>query len=311
VTLRSAGGAVHVTTGNGQVDVAGSSGDVAVTTGNGQVRIERADGRVDVSTGNGRIELVGCSSLHANTGNGDLDLRDGTGEAEFNTGHGQIRVSSPRELRLRATTGSGGLRVEGGSLRGLHFHTGHGNAQCSARLLPGDYELETEVGDLEMELPADAKGRVNLQTGAGSVQSDFPLVQVGRSGPMGFGGVRMVGSIGDGNAELDIRMRSGKGKLILHRAGSRGGAVASVFVSGQPDGGEQQVSVYQQSMSTAGSASATASAHAATARPDPTPAPASASEQAKDPVLAILEAVARGTITPDEAEVLLAKARER
>jgi len=312
VTLRSAGGEVHVTTGNGQVEISGSSADVAVTTGNGHVKIERADGRVGVTTGNGNIELAACSSLRANTGNGDLALHDATGEAEFNTGHGQVRISGPRDLSVRANAGAGNLRIDGGSLRGLHFHTGHGNAECSARLLPGDYELETEVGDLEMALPSDVQGRVNLQTGAGSVQSDFPLVQVGRSGPMGFGGVRMVGSIGDGSAELDIRMRTGKGRLVLRRAPGPGrpGVTGSTYVSTESAAGEaKMVVMHQASSSEGGISAATASSSVSVSAPDPSPAPAQPAP-AKDPILAILEAVARGAISPDEAEVLLTKAQE-
>jgi hypothetical protein len=94
-------------------------------------------------------------------------------------------------------------------------------------------------------------------------------VRVGRSGPLGFGGVRMVGSIGEGEPEVDIALRSSKGQISLRR---------------RPD----------YSTSSAGT-----SAERPTRTTPEEPAPA------RDSTLAVLEALARGDISVEEADELL------
>jgi hypothetical protein len=110
---------------------------------------------------------------------------------------------------------------------------------------------------------------VDAQTSFGQIHSDFPLVRVGRSGPLGFGGVRMVGSIGEGEPEVDIALRSSKGQISLRRA---------------PD------------YSTP-SPGTTGERPASTPPGEPQPA--------MDSTFAVLEALARGDISVEEADELL------
>jgi hypothetical protein len=129
--------------------------------------------------------------------------------------------------------------------------------------------MVTDMGAIDLELPATIKARVDAQTSFGQIHSDFPLVRVGRSGPLGFGGVRMVGSIGEGEPEVHIALRSSKGQISLRR---------------RPD-------------------SAAAGADTTTERPAPTPP--EEPTPTMDSTLAVLEALARGDISVDEADELL------
>ncbi|MEJ7654780.1 MAG: DUF4097 family beta strand repeat-containing protein [Chloroflexia bacterium] len=138
---------------------------------------------------------------------------------ELNTGHGQIEIAAPRSLTVRAATASGGIRVEGGSVSGLLLSSVMGGISCSAALNPGKYELTTTMGGITLELPENVRARVDAATSFGKVHSDVPLVQVGRSGPMGFGGVRMVGSVGEGEPEVEVSLRTSKGSINLHSRG--------------------------------------------------------------------------------------------
>jgi hypothetical protein len=158
----------------------------------------------------------------------------------------------------------GSLRVEGGAVRGLRLRSGMGTIACAAALEPGTYEMVTDMGAIDLELPATIKARVDAQTSFGQIHSDFPLVRVGRSGPLGFGGVRMVGSIGEGEPEVDITLRSSKGQISVRR---------------RPGAG--------------------------TTSERPAPAPPEEPTAAMDSTLAVLEALARGDISVDEADELL------
>src|SRR5207248_5453692 len=109
---------------------------------------------------------------------------------------------------------------------GLHLRSGMGTIECAAALEPGTYEMVTDMGAIDLELPATIRARVDAQTRFGQIHSDFPLVRVGRSGPLGFGGVRMVGSIGEGEPEVDIALRSSKGQISLRRRPDYGGPSA-------------------------------------------------------------------------------------
>jgi hypothetical protein len=270
LTLRSARGEAEVATGNGEVVLEGFDGTVTATTANNRLQAERLSGTATLHTGNGRVEVRDSEGrIRATTGNGDVTLTAVAGDVELDTGHGTVEISASRSPAVRASTGMGGLRVEGGAVRGLRLRSGMGTIACAAALEPGTYEMVTDMGAIDLELPATIKARVDAQTSFGQIHSDFPLVRVGRSGPLGFGGVRMVGSIGEGEPEVNIALRSSKGQISLRR---------------RPDSG---------------------AAGAGTATERPAPAPPEEPTAVMDSTLVVLEALARGDISVDEADELL------
>ncbi len=270
VALRGAGGAATLKTGNGDVDVDGFDGELTAASGNGRVRVAGLGGQATLRTANGRVEVRDSTgSVEAHNGNGDVALARVGGKSELHTAHGAIVVESPRDLATRATTAMGAIRVVDGAVRDLRLKSHVGEVRCSAALAAGRHELETSMGAIVLELPANIAARVDAQTAFGAVHSDFPLVRVGRSGPMGFGGVRMVGSIGAADPAIDISLRSSKGSLTLR---SRSGAPPRPPIVEQP----------------------------------PTP-PVQPRQPEQGTTLQVLEALARGEITPAEAEDLLSQ----
>jgi len=316
-SLRDSKGQADVTTGAGEVTIAGYEGDLQAKTGNGRVRIERLSGRAVLTTGNGRIEVLdGSGRLSATTGAGDLLFTGIGGEVELNTGHGQIEIAAPRSLTVRAATASGGIRVEGGSVSGLRLSSVMGGISCSAALNPGKYELTTTMGGITLELPKDVRARVDAATSFGKVHSDVPLVQVGRSGPMGFGGVRMVGSMGEGEPDVEVSLRTSKGSINLHSRGlnttnipTTGEAPPTNAWEGTPPPPPSDAFGFGQPQG--------APPMQPPAPPIPPPPPsfndgpgrAAEHEAGTDKDLAsplgILEAVARGELSPEEADRLL------
>lgn len=270
VALRGAGGAATLKTGNGDVDVDGFDGELTAASGNGRVRVAGLGGQATLRTANGRVEVRDSTgSVEAHNGNGDVALARVGGKSELHTAHGAIVVESPRDLATRATTAMGAIRVVDGAVRDLRLKSHVGEVRCSAALAAGRHELETSMGAIVLELPANIAARVDAQTAFGAVHSDFPLVRVGRSGPMGFGGVRMVGSIGAADPAIDISLRSSKGSLTLR---SRSGAPPRPPIVERP----------------------------------PTP-PVQPRQPEQGTTLQVLEALARGEITPAEAEDLLSQ----
>lgn len=289
LALKSCQGEAEASTGNGKLVVESYQGSLKASSGNGGIHLSAGEGEAALSTGNGNVELRAFEgTLRATTGHGDVTMSEVAGEAEAETGHGQIRVEAAHELALRATTGAGAIRVDGSTVRALRLNSMMGNVTCSATLRPGNYEFSSGMGAVTVELPANIRARVDAQTGFGHIQSDFPLVRVGRTGPMGFGGERMVGSIGEGEPEVEIGMRSGNGQLRLRQSGP-------VLAGGQWTRPETPTPP---------------------PAPDVPPAPPTSPEEpqrrpALDSTLAILEALARGDISTAEAEDLLSSPRLR
>jgi len=277
LSLRGAGGDAELKTGNGDILVDSFDGDLTVKTGNGRVQAARLGGQATLRTGNGRVEARDANGrIEAHSGNGDLTLARVSGEAQLDTGHGSIVVEEPRDLATRATTAMGAIRVVDGAVRDLRLKSNAGELRCSAALASGRHELETAMGAIVLELPATIAARVDAQTAFGSIHSDFPLVRVGRSGPLGFGGVRMVGGIGAAEPAIDIALRSSKGNLTLR---SKAG------VPPQPRAPEYP-SIPPTPLTPL--------------TPPPPPRP-----REQTTTLAVLNALARGEITAAEAEDLL------
>ncbi len=269
VTLRGAGGQADIQTGAGAVVVEGFEGTLSAASGAGSITATGLNGEAKLHTGAGRITVHDVDGhLTAHSGSGDVVVTSGAGEATLHSGFGTIAVESPRGLAVAADTGMGGVRVGDGVVRDLKLKSNMGAVHCSAVLMQGRHELETAMGAVTLILPDDAAARIDAQTTFGSVTSAFPLVRVGRSGPMGFGGVRMVGTIG-GEAQTDVTLRSSKGAISIKRRAAGEVLMPVPFEVTAP--------------------------HTQTSN----------LEKAADSTLAVLEALARGEVTPAEAEDLL------
>lgn len=264
---------------------------------------------LDVNTGHGPIAISGVSGrIDAGTGWGTLTFERVGGSVEAKTGWGEVRVSEPRRLSIQSTTGFGAVRADGGSLQGAQVRTGNGEIRFDTALLPGRYELRTDVGDVSVGVPDGTSARIEAQTSIGKVESDLPLLRVGRPGQresdggrrIDFGSIRMVGATGNGNPAVELSVRTHHGRISLRRR-PRDAAASD------PE------------------AAARIAAWAAAPRPAPAPVSpeggsdgdvargsesrderdASPSSDEPDQLRAILQAVAKGELSPDDADALL------
>lgn len=235
---------VHARTGKGDVSLAGGGGRADLETGKGDVRADDWQGPLQLRTGKGNVEAERVrGGLEVRTGKGDVKLDEATervevraghgsvvagrlaGEASLQTGHGDVVATDLAGARLEARTGHGEIAL-GGRLAGLRASTGRGEVVCHCELVEGTFELSSGHGDVTLHLPANADLRIDAATSHGRVESNLPLVKVGRPGPEGAFGRRFVGSIGSAEPKATVLLRTAHGDIRITRPGDGGEATS-------------------------------------------------------------------------------------
>ncbi|HEY8394039.1 MAG TPA: hypothetical protein VIK92_04490 [Thermaerobacter sp.] len=283
------------------------------TTGGVELRHLGCDCTVEVRAGNVRSE-AGRGRLRIRSGAGDVEVRDHEGELDVTTGAGDVEVTGGRLTALAIRTGAGDVCFRAWLERRGQITTGAGSVELRP-LTDGNADLDARsgFGNIVLERTGIAGGRLELQTGAGSIH-DATGIQVGRRGGFGLRSVDVLGP-GDGVIRLttgagSIRVlgkraeASSAGEPVSGNATQGAAADAAPAPSGQdtPAGQETQVAPAQQAQ---GDARGLYGIHAAqgeqaTAGPGPGTG-AARPRSARD----VLEALARGDIDVDEADRLL------
>ena len=318
-------------TGSGNVSGVGLAGEVRLHTGNGNIVLNEFTGEIKLDSGSGNIEVNESNGeLYVNTGQGNLRLVNIGGEATAKTGHGNITLAMPHDLEIELKTGNGNLQIEGGSVRECKFKTGHGNIKSTANI-GGNAEVETAHGNIEIGLPANLQARIEMQTGHGNTYSDFPVVRVGRPGPVGSGG-RMVGNTGDSDGYVTVSAKTSHGNIAIRRQGNSAVVIAyptaphpAVLRESPPPAESYNPAMYESAPPPEPQSFAHAAFNESAPSPEPptppfasapqpafTPAPpAPPTAQMVNPTMMVLEALSRGEISTTEADVLLNRIRQQ
>jgi hypothetical protein len=309
-------GRVVLHSGDGDVRLRRARGQARVFTGGGDVHLEDLEGGVVAHTGHGDLRLSGwrggpSTGAELHTGAGDVEVRGTGGELDIQSGAGRVDVRVEGGFGLEVVTGAGGVAVDGGTVRSLRVKTGAGDVNCSALLGPGHHEVSTGTGLVCVTVPAEARARIDAQTGWGRVHSDFPLVRVRPSGRASPGGLRMVGGAGDDDPDTHLQLRTDQGTVRIKRApalGDTAGGRAAVHARQRSSDAPPASSGawpmdlrFRLDLSAPGRPVESDALRSAGLADQPTTGAAGRT----DPILAILTAVARGEITPDQAEALL------
>ena len=240
---------ISLEAGKGDVALARCGADINVRLGSGDVAIGQPEGGyVTITNGSGDIAVGGgsVSGLRIRTGRGDIvsntrlvlrpeDVRaaDGEDEAfhpgEFMEGVDAVGINLGG---LAFEANDEGLRVARGNrdlLRlgpeGIHISRGGREISvgpdgirvggASSSVGPDHFTFDTGKGDIHVDLPSDLALRVEILA-TGDVQSDVPLVSVGRPGPRGTT-KRLVGVRDGGEAgpRANVRLKTGRGDVKL------------------------------------------------------------------------------------------------
>ena len=131
-----------------------------------------------------------------------------------------LDIDVPTATRLEVNLGAGEVLIKG-AVGEIDIEIGNGNIDYQGQP-QGDWRFLINVGNITLRLPADVNVEVNLRTGVGLMNVDFPvsisiIANVGGSGGIGAGnGARASGTIGTG-AEGTIHANVGKGDINLFR----------------------------------------------------------------------------------------------
>jgi DUF4097 and DUF4098 domain-containing protein YvlB len=281
VTLGQGRGPAEVKCGMGAVRVAAFARSCGIQTGMGEVTIGGGQGEARIHTGMGKVVVTDADlRLEANTGMGEVRLERVRGRANVRTGLGALNVADAGTLALEAQTGKGDLHLAG-SFQSIRAKSGSGAIFCQVTAVGGPFELNTGHGDVDFGIALNGVGqaiRIDAATGRGRIESDVPLVQVGQPGPESYFGRRLVGTIGDGEVQTTVRVRSGIGNVRLRRLGAAPQIAASPRAEAPPPAPAPEPTVPPS---------------------NPAETPAAAPKRTR---LDILEALSRGEITVEEAE---------
>jgi len=193
VDITNVDGDLRVDAATADITSRGTRGDLNIDTGSGDVAIEDASGTVSLDTGSGDIHVTRMKEgdLKVDTGSGSVDGTGiAAGAATIETGSGDIRLTDITAPRLSLETGSGSVRAD---LKGS----------------PDLLHVETGSGDVVLRLPDGIDATVDLETGSGEFNLDFPLQSVRKS----EGNLR--GKLGDGRGRIEIE--TGSGDIALRK----------------------------------------------------------------------------------------------
>ncbi|HEX4726442.1 MAG TPA: DUF4097 family beta strand repeat-containing protein [Jatrophihabitans sp.] len=171
---------------------------IRLAAGSAEVTVHGLVGAVDSRTGSSTVTIADIDGdLASRTGSGDLRVRSVTGSVMCKGGSGDVQLGEVGG-DLAVTLGSGDLRLgtSGGSVR---MRSGSGVTEIGS--LSGDADVTSGSGRVSIGLAAGVQARLDARTGSGQVRTEMPLEESG----------------GRGSA-IRIRVRTGSGDVIVHRA---------------------------------------------------------------------------------------------
>jgi hypothetical protein len=162
-------------TGGGTIMVAEITGTMSADTSGGKLKFTHLKGPTGATTSGGSIELNACEGpLKVDTSGGRIDATDGNGSLEARTSGGSIVV---RNFAGDTKVETSGGRLSFENVNGKIFGRTSGGS-ISAKLkspVPGDVNLETSAGAIELMVPADAGLDIEAEASSGRVTSELPF----------------------------------------------------------------------------------------------------------------------------------------
>jgi DUF4097 and DUF4098 domain-containing protein YvlB len=158
---------------------------------------------VELETSNGAIELDGIEGTGTlRTSNGKIVLENVKGDFEGRTSNGKIEIDTLEGTALLSTS-NGGLDLQG-VIGKVDAETSNGRISYSGDMtVGGDNRLITSNGNVDVELLGTPSIELDASTSNGDITSELPITATTTSDD------HLVGTIGDGEADLYIRTSNG------------------------------------------------------------------------------------------------------
>jgi lia operon protein LiaG len=181
----------------------------------GSVTLTNVDGHIDVGVMSGPIKATGERGvLKVGTGSGDVEVTRFQGDRlALDTGSGDVAASGVNARRLGIETGSGDVRLSDLEVPDAVVETGSGKVTVDLKADVESLRIATGSGDVAVSAPPSLGAAVNIETGSGEIDSEFPLT-ITRTGSD-----HVTGTVGDGKGRISVETGSGSVRLA-RRGGS-------------------------------------------------------------------------------------------
>jgi lia operon protein LiaG len=200
--------AVHLAA--GEATVSNVDGDLEVDVSAAGITTEHTRGRLRLDTGSGSVRVTDAQgTVELDTGSGSVTVSDIRGdELRMDTGSGSITARNVEVGSLTADVGSGGVRLSGIKAARLSLDTGSGATDVEVLTDVEEVTVDAGSGPVSLRLPANAGAEVDIETGSGGIETDFPI-EVTR-----WERNSLRGRLGDGKGRIRIDSGSGRVRLI-------------------------------------------------------------------------------------------------
>ncbi len=159
--------------------------DVELETSNGMISLDGIEGMGTLRTSNGKIVLENIKGdFEGRTSNGGIDVEAMEGTAVLKTSNGGLDLQEVTG-EVDAETSNGGISYSGDMIAG------------------GDNRLITSNGNVDVELLGTPSIELDASTSYGEVTCQLPITATTT------GDEHLIGTIGDGEADLYIRTSNG------------------------------------------------------------------------------------------------------
>jgi len=111
-------------------------------------------------------------------------------------GKGDVKVNEINLTNLSLWTSKGNVQMDQSMVTNLEINSSHGDLRLRSVFPKGNWKIRTNHGDINLTLPNHCTARLDAATRQGNIRSEIPLVRVNRPGPEASHGGRMVGTIG-------------------------------------------------------------------------------------------------------------------
>ncbi len=192
ISIANVDGQLTASVSTGPVAADHVHGDLTLATGSGTVNVSEIDGNVKLDTGSGSVTLAGVR--------GDRLTLD--------TGSGGVTASDIDAHLLTATTGSGTFRLTHVKASTLNLQTGSGSTNVELLAAADNVKIQSGSGSVTLTLPASASAALDVETGSGSIDTDFPVQSSHRQRG------QLNGTIGNGQGQIRIETGSGSVRLV-------------------------------------------------------------------------------------------------
>lgn len=204
---------VDVNVGVGSATSRGVNGDLSIDVASARIRVEGHTGTLRLDTGSGSADVrdVKGEELTVDVGSGGIAVMNADVRRLYlDSGSGSVEADRITAAELRVDVGSGGLRFTGVTSEDVRLDSGSGSVRLELLSSPRSVNAETGSGGVTLVLPATLDAELDISTGSGGIDSDFP-VQVSRMERH-----RLRGTVGKGTGR--IRVETGSGGVRIRKA---------------------------------------------------------------------------------------------